>query len=132
MATDWSLTPIEYENVTESAALLAAKDAKESWIRVTIRDGDGQLTTIGSDSRRDRYVGVIIIQIFIPQKSPASTSKTGTSAGRILAVAISDIWNGYTGQPCLQIRTPSMNTIGELSGWFQINVNIPFQNDEIS
>lgn len=123
--TDWTATPIEFENATESDALKAAKDSKTPWIRFTIRDGGGELITVGSDSRLDRFVGLLIIQIFVAQK-------TGTGQARRYADQLSGFWKGYAGQPCVQILTPSINVIGENEGWFQINVNIPFQNDEFS
>lgn len=125
MQTEWTQTPIEFENVSESTALITAKDAKSPWVRVTIREGNGQLMTIGSDSRRDRYAGNIIIQIFIAQK-------IGTKTARDLADDIVSLWRGYTAQPCVQIWTPFITTVGDLNGWFQINVNIPFLNDEIN
>ena len=125
METDWTVTPIEFQNVSESAALIAAKDAKTPWIRLTIVNGDGSQITIGSPSKCDRYAGNIIVQIFTGQK-------IGTKTGLVLADSVSVIWNGFTGEADVEIRTPSMNVIGELQGWFQINVTIPFLNDEIS
>lgn len=125
MAADWLTTPIEFENLSESIALTAAKNNKTPWVRFLIRDGDGNLVTIGSGSRLDRYVGVLIIQIFVAQK-------TGTSTAAGYADTISNIWKGFNGQPCLQFFTPSINIVGENQGWSQINVNVTFQNDELT
>ena len=122
--TDWTSTPIEFENIPESTALVSAKESKSPWVRFTIRDGDGQRKTIGSDSPVNRYVGVIIVQIFVAQK-------TGTATARGYADDVAADWNGFT-QPCLEFRTPSIAVPGEIGGWFQINVSIPFQNDEIT
>ena len=123
METDFTSIPIEFENLTESAALVAAKNAKTPWSRFVIRDGDGNLITIGSDVRLDRFAGVMIAQVFVIQGS-------GTKAARGYADDISAIWKGFSGEPCLQFFTPAISVIGETSGWFQININIPFQNDE--
>ena len=125
MQTDWTATPIEFENVNDSAALTTAKNNKSPWIRFVIRSGDGNLQTIGSNSRLDRFAGNLIAQIFVAQK-------TGTAIARGYADDIADIWRGYAGQPCVQFYTPFSNEIGDNEGWFQINVNIPFLNDEFS
>ncbi len=122
---DWTQTLIEFENVPESTALTTAKNNKTPWIRFIIRDGEGKRQTIGSNNPLFRYVGNIIVQIFVAQN-------TGTKTARELADAMTDIWRGYTGEPCLEFRTSNISVIGETEGWFQINVSIPFKNDELT
>ena len=100
-------------------------DIKKPWVRFIIREGNGVLQTIGSPSRCDRYAGVMIVQIFVAQK-------TGTGIPRGYADSISNIWKGFEGEPDVQFLTPSISIIGDLQGWFQINVNIPFSNDELT
>lgn len=122
---DWTLTPVEWENVPESDALLAAKEAKTPWVRFTIRDGDGDRQTIGSSSRLNRYVGALIVQVFVAQK-------TGTATARTYAGLIAAIWDGYAGEPCLEFGPASITVAGETEGWFQFNVTTPFKNDDLT
>lgn len=123
--TDWTTTPIDWENAPDSAALTAAKGAKSPWVRFVIREGDGVLQTIGSPSRLDRYAGALIISVFVAQL-------TGTGTARTYADDIADIWRGYAGADCVKFRTPFMTVVGETDGWFQINVTVNFQNDKIN
>ena len=123
--TDWTATPVEWENVSESDALIAVKNAKTPWVRFTIRDGDGNRQTIGSDSRLNRYAGSLIIQIFVAQK-------TGTASARTYAAIIAAIWDGYAGEPCLEFGPADITVVGETEGWFQFNVTVPFLNDDLT
>jgi len=125
MNTEWLTTPIAFENTPDSTALISAKNAKSPWIRFVIRDGDGRLQTIGSNSRLDRYAGVLLISIFVAQQ-------IGTKLAREHADSIAAIWRGYSGASCVSFGTPFINIIGETDGWFQINVTVNFQNDEIN
>lgn len=122
--TDWAATPVEWENFPESAALTAAKNAKSPWVRFVIRDGSGARKTVGADSRVNRFAGSLIHQIFVAQK-------TGTAVARDYADAIAGIWDGFSGESDLEFRTPVITNVGDNSGWFQLNVEIGFLNDEI-
>ena len=123
MATDWTTTPIEFENVEDSAALLAAKAANTPWIRVTIREGAASLISMAPASSCYRYPAVLFVQIFVKQG-------TGTATSRIYASAISDIWRGYFTNN-VEFKTPSGDVVGELNGWFQFNVEVPFMWDDL-
>ena len=123
--TDWTASPIDWENVTESAALVAAKNAKSPWVRFVIRDGDGARMTIGAPSRVNRYAGVLIIQIFVAQN-------TRTATARGYADAAAAIWDSYAGEPDLEFGPASVTTVGENGGWFQVNATTPFKNDELT
>lgn len=125
MAAEWSATPVAFENAPVFPALEAARDSKSPWVRFVIRDGDGSLQTVGSDSRLDRFAGVLITSVFVAQD-------TGTRQAASYADDISAIWKGYAGQSCVRFGTPSITVVGEANGWFQINVTVTFQNDEIS
>lgn len=123
--TDWTVTPVEWENVPESDALIAAKEVKNPWVRFTIRDGDGNRQTVGSINRFNRYAGVLIIQVFVAQK-------TGTATARTYAGLIAEIWDGYSGEPCLEFGPAAITVVGETEGWFQFNVTISFLNDDLT
>jgi hypothetical protein len=111
--------------VPESDALVTAKNVKNPWVRFTIRDGDGRRQTIGATSRLNRYVGVLIIQVFVAQK-------TGTATARTYAGLIAGIWDGYAGEPCLEFGPATVTVVGDTGGWFQFNVTIPFLNDDLT
>ena len=123
MASEWSTTPISFENVTDSAALKAAKDSKSPWVRFVIREGDGALDTIGSDSRLERHAGIVFVSIFVAQGD-------GTETARSYAKDIAAIFRGYFAEPCVHFRTPYVNVVGAADGWFQLNLLIPFENNE--
>lgn len=123
IAAEWATTPISFENVTDSTVLKAAKDSKAPWVRFTIREGDGVLDTIGSNSRLERHAGVIFVSIFVAQGS-------GTETARGYARDIAAIFRGYFAEPCVHFRTPYVNVVGAADGWFQLNLLIPFENNE--
>jgi len=125
IATEWTTTPIAFENAPDSDALIAAKNAKDAWVRFIIREGNGALQTIGAGSRLDRYSGALIMSVFVSQAS-------GTRTAAVYADSLSDIWKGYSGQPCVRFGTPYFTVVGETDGWFQINVMVSFQNNEFS
>ncbi len=120
--TDWVTTPIEFENVPESTALIAAKESGLPWIRFILRNGTGSLISLAT-SKLYRTQALIMISVFTKQK-------TGTALNHTHASDLADIWRGFF-VPNISFRTPSEDTIGESGEWFQINLNVPFQWDNI-
>ena len=122
ISTDWTTTPIDYENVPESPALRVAKEGGSPWIRVTIRNGTGALISM-ADTKVYRTPALVIISVFTAQK-------TGTRLNHQYNSALADIWRGYF-IPNVSFKTPSEETTGESGQWFQINLSIPFHWDNI-
>lgn len=119
-AANWTTTRIKYENTQ-------FEQPKTAWVALFILNGDGQQISLGlSPNPLHRYVGVIMVQIFLPESS-------GTQTGRAYADTIASVFrraqfsNGSSGT--ITCRTPSISPGNLRDGWFQINVTCPFQRD---
>lgn len=115
--------PTQYENVPDSVSLAQAKTLKDEWMRVVIREGAGVARSIGELVNR-RFVGMVIISLFY-QKD------IGTSALRSKASIISNFLVSED-IPSVYIRTPSFSLAGVTEDWFQGNITIPFEFDQIT
>lgn len=110
-------TPIAWPNVNFTPP-------SGPWVRFNVLDGEGAWRSIGSPgSNIAGYVGVVVIQIFVPLLSGESTARDYADA----AAAI------FQGQTISGIRfSPATAQIFNTSladGWHQINVSIPFRRD---
>ena len=117
-------TPIAWPNVNFTPP-------SGAWVRFNVLDGEGTWRSIGSPgSNVAGYVGVVVIQVFVPLLSGESTARDYADA----AAAI------FQGQVISGIRFSPANITGVLSsfgqlsysladGWHQINVSIPFRRD---
>lgn len=115
--------PIQHENVNDSNDLIAAKASKQPWTRMVIRDGRAQGASCGGNVLR-RYSGIVILSIFYKQGD-------GTKPIRDTASSVS---NFIVNVQCasLSIRTPSFAIIGKSDDWFQGNLTIPFEFDQLT
>lgn len=121
LASNWTTTPIRFENVpfTETAV---------PYVALFILDGEGKQISLGTPSLQ-RWAGLIVVQIFVPQD-------TGTKTARTYADAIGAIFDrqqfasGNSGT--IRSRIPSIRRIGITHGWDQTNVTIPFIRDKQS
>lgn len=110
-------TPIAWPNVNFTPP-------SGPWVRFNVLDGEGAWRSIGSPgSNIAGYVGVVVIQVFVPLLS-------GESIARDYADAAAEI---FQGQVISGIRfSPATVQILNTSladGWHQINVSIPFRRD---
>ncbi len=120
----WGVTtPVSFDNVEADSKLKATKAANEPWVRVTIREGSSNLAGLAL-TKLYRDNGIIIVQVF-------TKLGVGTNTARKLAEQVrgilryADIGNG------LFLKAPAINPIGEVEGWYQINVTTPIQWDSI-
>ncbi len=101
--------------------------AQVAWARVTVSHGPGGQTALtgGLGSNRFDRFGLVTVQIFIPNGQ-------GLSQGYILGKVIADAFEGKSTTSAIWFRnvTPP-NEIGPSVEWFQINVTIEFEYDEI-
>ena len=97
-----------------------------TWVAFTLVTTDGNLIGI-AENALSRYGGLVIIQVF--QKE-----RTGTGLANRLAGQVADIFRRL--EICedqsglLRFRIPSKVTVGLNNGWFQINVNCPYDRDQ--
>lgn len=114
--TEWaSTTPIVYGNLPKPKSI-----GNQNWVRLTTQLGESQRITLGSTFYRTP--GIIMVQIFTPTNESELPSMS-------LADTASAIWRAqqFSGISC---NTPSVNRIGKVSGWNQVNVVCPFYSDE--
>jgi len=89
------------------------------WVRFAINDGDGFVATMGPSPIR-RYLGIVSIQIFAPQK-------LGDGELRRMADFVSDAFINFK-HPYLFFKTPTIRDIGyEQERWYQLNLVIEFE-----
>lgn len=96
------------------------------YARVTIQHVDGFQPTVGSANgkRRFRHSGFITIQIF------TAFGTGGLKSDRLVKV-VKDAFEGKTTASSVIFRRVSPNEIGQSGAWFQTNVVIFFEYDEV-
>lgn len=120
--TAWaSATPIAWPNVEFTKP-------DSAWVRITV-DGNVSDQAAFGDGVLHRNSGLIFIQVFIPDnQGPSSADTYAQNAADALQYKRIDHVSG--GRP---IRTwgATQRTVGNDNGWFQVNVTIPFDYDEV-
>ena len=116
--TVWSAspnTPIRFENDPRPAP-----DSGE-WVKCVVIPATAERSTLGI--KNHRFTGFININIFV-------SKGTGTNRARTLADLASAIFRDteFSGIVC---RSPNITTIGDVEGFYQINVSVPYWRDYI-
>jgi hypothetical protein len=94
------------------------------WVRFRISGGDAKRLTIGGGTNWHRNAGIIFVQLFVP-------IETGDAVITQYADVICDMFRDWCGTN-ITCRTPVVKEVGpDGSGYFQVNVNIPFHRDEL-
>ena len=97
------------------------KSTLREWGRIVLREGVANSVSIGETILR-RFTGVAIFSIFICQES-------GTKKARKIAGTLGNKFIGLR-KDGLRVYTPYLNTVGKSEGWFQVNLNTPFEFDQ--
>lgn len=114
-----SRIPVDYPNHS-----FTLPSPPAPWCRFRVTNGASERMSVGAVTNLYRNLGIIFIQIFIPDDSDVTVGYGHADA----AADIFRDWGGAT----VQCRTPVIKEIGsEGSGYFQINVSVPFKRDEI-
>lgn len=108
--------PIHYDNVPGDPP------SETPWVRLTIAEGDSFQVSLGS-TRRFRDTGVAIVQVFTALGS-------GDGEAREIADDVQAIFKGITVSGVI-FRKPRAARIGPDGSFYQMNVTIPFQADEV-
>lgn len=110
-------TPIAWPNVNFTPP-------SGAWVRFNVLDGEGAWRSIGSPgSNIAGYVGVVVVQVFVPLLS-------GESTARDLADSAAEIFQGQViGGIRFSPATVQILNTSLADGWHQINVSIPFRRD---
>lgn len=96
----------------------------EAWVRFSVQNNLSNFISIGGPSVKVRKLGIIFVQVFVPQ-----------GQGTLLADQIVDkvsntleaeqLTSGFT------LQETSVQNVGNNNGWYQVNVSTPFYYDEI-
>lgn len=116
-AANWTHTSIAYGNDVFTPTVGTA------WVRVTMLDGSGQQTSLGSTSL-DRHAGVLVVQVFTPVGE-------GDDRARWLADQAAAIFRKVTVSGVL-FQVPGVTRVGRTETWLQMNVACPYQRDELT
>jgi len=106
--------PVAFDNVDFKSM------DQTDWVRITILDGDSFLAAIGTNCIR--HTGIITIQVFISRNE-------GTSIARTYAQEIAGLFNNVVDDR-VTYQVAALTRIGYQEGFYQLNVDIPFQYDE--
>lgn len=125
-ATTWIDYPQAYDGIAASSDVRDAQEAKTPWVRCTIATGDSFIACLGARPE-SRHTGVVLLQVFT--KAPAKVTATNPPEGILasqIASSLSDHWE-YRALGGVETLTPSLQTIGPLDGYYQINVSVPYR-----
>ncbi len=114
----WDGVPVEYDGAPKSQDLIAAIDAKQSWVRCTILHGSSFTAGVGS-SPCVRRTGLIMMQILTPEDR-------GSRPAAVLADSIAQHFEYYQ-QGQFETQAASVQRIGPSDDWYQYNVSVPFR-----
>lgn len=95
------------------------------WARLTVREGESLQRSIGAPVKNYRTTGFTFVQLY-------SEIGVGDDSIRKLADTIKSKFTTTTIKECVVFRTPSINPIGRIQGWWQVNVNCPFYFDNLT
>lgn len=117
LKTNWTSTPIKFENVAYTPAATTV-----AFIELMIVNSQSIQASIGSPALY-RHPGSISINV-------RTRLQVGSKQGRVYADTLSGIFRGkeFDGITC---RAPKVTRLGEIEGWFVLNVSIPFYRDEV-
>lgn len=119
LVEDAESVPTEYDNKPFGGS----KDS--IWTRCSILFGQGSQESLGDpSSNRYRYVGVLMVSIFVPIEK-------GDKEALALAQVVRDSFLSVTFGG-VTFRTPSIIPVGKTGTWHQVNVNSPFYFDELA
>ena len=124
LVTDSSVSlPVQYENVPDSPSVESAKTGNNSWVRIAVREGAGSTISCGGSILR-RYPGMVIVSLFYPKEAGTSSMRQKSShiANILLTASITSTY----------VRTPIFEIIGDTEDWFQGNLTVPFEADQVT
>ncbi len=116
---NWTTTPIKYE-------WAPFQETRNPYVALFIRNGDRNQITLGSNPTV-RSISLVIVQIFVPQEQGTALAKTYADS---IAAIFDRVQIVTADSNLISFQTASAEAVGELEGWSQFNVTIPFSRDE--
>lgn len=115
-----NITIIDEEKIAwDNVGFTIPQDAS-TWIRFSIQNVDSNFASIGP-SKIARRTGIVFIQVFSPKDSTTEESEF------IVDEVVTIFENNLLSE--VNFRSPSVKEIGVNSGWYQINISVPFFYD---
>lgn len=119
----WTTTPIHY--YTSNMPFI---ERDVPYIALNIEEGAARQVSFGNGVQMHRYDGIIIIQIFVKER-------TGARLATQYASTLSDLFRSaqfeYLLSGMITCRTPEPRIVGVQAGWFQLNVEVEYKRDKI-
>lgn len=114
----WDGVPVEYDGAPQSQELIAAIEAKESWVRCTIQHGAS--IPVGNASEPCvRRTGLVTFQVFTPKHR-------GSRPAALLADSLVPLFEFHQ-DGHFETQAMSVQRIGESNDWYQYNATTPFR-----
>lgn len=96
----------------------------ESWVRFSVQNNLSNYVSIGGPSVKVRKFGIVFVQIFVPQGQ-------GTLAADQIVDKVSNVLEAEQLSSGCTLQETSVQNVGNINGWYQVNTSTPFYYDEI-
>lgn len=112
-AENYNLSDVQHENVPFDL------NREAEFVRLSVVKGDSKQVSMGGASGNYfRQQGIIYVQVYTPVG-------LGTSLANTIAESVSGVWRNQQFDNIV-CGAPDINHIGEVDGWFQLNVSCDF------
>lgn len=117
--------PVFYDDVPGDVPQGADGSGNPStWLRIQVRHGEGRQIGFGDGKRRLHRLGVVTAQLF-------TASGTGLSTADPLVTILLNAFEGASTPGGVWFRNARVNEVGQDGGWYQTNVLVEFNYDEV-
>jgi Bacteriophage related domain of unknown function len=124
---NWTQTPIKWENVRFDPPVSGTNNP-QPYIAFLLRDGVAEDIALGSWNPIQRYTGTVMVQVLVPEKTGMGlATQYGEFIKNIYLKPPRDFQYQQSGM--IRLFPPYLTTVGELAGWTQVNVLVPFRRD---
>ena len=125
---NWTTTPIQWENVPFD--IPSSSGVLQPYIAMSLLPGEGEQIELGTVPLY-RWVGVIVIQIFVPEHHTSGPGLASQYAETLKAIFLrKQLSQGSSGR--ILTRVPYMSVQGVVEGWYQVNLNTNYVRDQTS
>lgn len=96
-----------------------------SWVEFNILNGEASQQSTGAPGRNVfRHPGIVSLLIFTP-------ARLGEEEALRLADLAAEVYRNETSEPDIRFSAPSINKLGFVKNYHQVNVSIPFNRDSL-
>lgn len=98
-------------------------DDESAWVRCSVQHNGSNFVSFGPN-RRTRRLGIVFIQIFVPENSETLIASQLTD--NVVDVFETNSLGGVV------FESPDVREAGVTRGWYQVNISVPFYFDDIT